>query len=355
MMAGEQTDFIFLKGNDALAVTINHKAILLFRLLENFDAASLDIDDHFKDYFIQHHLGRRLYFSIQNSAHIIYEAVKKTGKPASEINIADYGAGLGTLYLLGGMIGFKRMVYNDYLPDWKDTAVAISKALQIKVDGFVTGDIDAVTKFAVAENFLFDIIASRNVIEHIYSLDFFYEELYRHNPIAVIFSTTSANFHNPAMRLKHYLLHKKIEKEQYRPLRIKELQKLWPEITDKQLQQLADLTRGKANEDFTNAIDDYKNNKPLRPVKFLRSNTCICTYGYWCEHLLAKNEYSSIVRKAGYHIDFTAGYWDTHYESGLMNLLAKLLNKIILITGKQGILFSPFVNIIAYSTTANSR
>jgi hypothetical protein len=47
MMDGEQTDFIFLKGNDALAVTINHKAILLFRLLENFDAASLDIDDHF--------------------------------------------------------------------------------------------------------------------------------------------------------------------------------------------------------------------------------------------------------------------------------------------------------------------
>ena len=56
------------------------------------------------------------------------------------------------------MIGFKRMVYNDYLPDWKNTAVSISKALQIRVDGFVTGDIDAVTKFASAENFLFDII-----------------------------------------------------------------------------------------------------------------------------------------------------------------------------------------------------
>jgi 2-polyprenyl-3-methyl-5-hydroxy-6-metoxy-1,4-benzoquinol methylase len=347
-MAGEQTDFIFLQGDDSLAVAINNKAADLFRLLKNFDATSLEIESHFKEYFIEHHLGKRLYFSIQNSAHIIYHAVKKTGIKIEEISIVDYGAGLGTLYLLGGMMGFKRMVYNDYLPDWKDTAVTISKALQIKVDGFVTGDIDDVTRFALAENFVFNIIASRNVIEHIYSLDFFYEELYRHNPKAVIFSTTSANFHNPAMRLKHYLLHKKIEREQYRPLRIKELLKLWPDITDKQLQQLADITRGKAGKDFTDAVADYKNNKPVTPVQFLRSNTCICTYGYWCEHLLAKDEYENIISKAGYQMDFTAGYWDVHYPSALMNLLAKLLNKLINITGKQGILFSPFVNIIAY-------
>ena len=354
-MAGEQTDFIFLKGNGALAVAINQQAVELFTLLQNFDAASLDIDNHFKDYFIQHHLGRRLYFSIQNSAHIIYESVKKTGKEIPQISIADYGAGLGTLYLLAGMMSFKRVVYNDYLPDWKDTAVTISKALQIKIDGFVTGDIDAITKYAYVENFLFDIIASRNVIEHIYNLDFFYEEVHRHNPAAVIFSTTSANFHNPAMRLKHYLLHKKIEKEQYRPLRIKELQKMWPDIADRQLHQLADLTRGKAKKDFTDAVEAYKNNNQVTPVKFLRSNTCICTFGYWCEHLLAKSEYNSIIRKAGYCMNFTAGYWDTHYQSGVMNLLAKCLNKLILLTGKPGILFSPFVNIIAYPKTVNSR
>jgi hypothetical protein len=37
-----------------------------------------------------------------------------------------------------------------------------------------------------------------------------------------------------------------------------------------------------------------------------------------------------------------------------MNLLAKFLNKLIILTGKQGILFSPFVNIIAYSKTVNT-
>lgn len=353
-MAGKQPDFILLKGDDVLAIAVNQKAAELFTLLQNFDAASLVIDNHFKDYFIQYHLGKRLHFSIENSAHIIYQAVKKTGKGVAQINIADYGAGLGTLYLLAGMMGFKTVVYNDYLPDWKDAAITISKALKIKIDGFVTGDIDAVTKYAAEKSFLFDIIASRNVIEHIYSLDFFYGELLRHNPAAVIFSTTSANFHNPAMRLKHYLLHKKIEKKQYRPLRIKELQKIWLAITDKQTQELADLTRGKAKKDFTDAVEDYKNNKQVIPVKFLRSNTCICTFGYWCEHLLANNEYNAIISEAGYSMDFTAGYWDTNYQSDLMNLLAKFLNKLIILTGKQGILFSPFVNIIAYSKIVNT-
>ena len=354
-MAGSQIEAIFLKGNDALAMAINQQAAELFSRLQNFDAAELEIENHFKDYFIQHHLGRRLHFSVENSAHIIYESVIKTDKDLSQLCIVDYGAGLGTLYLLAGMMGFKRVVYNDYLPDWKDAAMAISRALQIKITDFVTGDIDDVTKYAVEENFLFDVIASRNVIEHIYSPDFFYEELYRHNPAAVIFSTTSANFHNPAMRLKHYLLHKKIEKEQYRPLRMKELQKLWPEISPDKLKELADLTRGKAKKDFTDAVDNYKNNKPVTPVKFLRSNTCICTFGYWCEHLLAKKEYGSIIQQAGYCMDFTAGYWDTNYQSGMMNVAAKLLNKLILFTGKQGILFSPFVNIIAYPKTVNDR
>jgi 2-polyprenyl-3-methyl-5-hydroxy-6-metoxy-1,4-benzoquinol methylase len=347
-MTEQESAITFLPGNDSLALLINNKANELFRLLQNFDAASLDIEDSFKDYFIQHHLGKRLFFSIQNSAHIIYQSVKKTGKLIEEINLVDYGAGLGTLYMLGGMLHFKRMVYNDYLPDWKNTAESVCKALHIDINGYVTGDIDAVLNYAATNEFTFDIIASRNVIEHIYSLSFFYEEVYRHNPAAVIFSTTSANYHNPAMRLKHYLLHKKIEKEQYLPHRKKEIQKEWPAITTQQLNELAALTRGKAMQDFSTAIEDYKNNRQISLVPFLRSNTCLSTNGYWCEHLLSKDEYNNIITKAGFTMDYSAGYWDTHYQSDVMNLLAKLLNQLIGLLGKKGYLLSPFVNVVAY-------
>ena len=339
---------IFLECKDPLAILINEKANELYILLQNFDGTTLPIQDGLKDYFINHHLGKRLFFSLQNSAHIIYESVKKAGKPINEINFVDYGAGLGTLYLLGGLLNFKRIVYNDYLPDWKDTAVLISKNLKISIGGYVTGDVDAVLKYANKEGFQFDIVASRNVIEHIYSLPFFYEELFKHNAAAVIFSTTSANYHNLAMRLKHYFLHKKIERTQYLPQRKIQLQKEWPAITSVQLNELSILTRGKGKDDFFNAIISYKNNQPISKVPYLRSNTCTADSGYWCEHLLAKNEYEQIITKAGFNVAYTSGYWDTHYNLFLMNILSKFLNQVIKIAGTKGILFAPFVNIIAY-------
>ncbi len=349
-MKAKSSDIHFLKEEDSLAILINKKASELFLTLQNFDASSLDIGDSFKEYFIQHHLGKRLFFSIQNSAHIIYQSVKKTGKKIEDISITDYGAGLGTLYMLAGMMNFKKIVYNDYLPDWRDTAASICNALKINIDGYITGDIDAVLNYGVSEGFVFDIIASRNVIEHIYSLPFFFEEIYLHNPTTVIFSTTSANFHNPAMRLKHYLLHKKIERTQYLPYRKKILQQEWPEITDKQLAQLGTITRGKAKKDFLTAIADYKNVRPVTVVPFLRSNTCLPDSGYWCEHLLPKSAYKTIINKAGFSMEYTAGYWDTNYASPLMNLLGKFLNNLIGLFGKKGYFFSPFVNIVAFES-----
>ncbi len=341
--------FTFLHQDGPLAVAINQKANILFSMLQNFDARPLDIQEGLKDYFIHHHLGSRLFFSIQNSAHIIYNAVTKTGKKISQLNMADYGAGLGTLYMLGGMMGFKRMVYNDYLPDWKNTAQSICTALHIHVDDYVTGDIDAILNYAANNNFVFDIIASRNVIEHIYDLPFFFKEVYKHNPNAVIFSTTSANYHNPAMRLKHYLLHKKIDKTQYQPIRKKAIEKEWPAVNVPDAKKLLKLTRGKALADFTRAIDDYRHGRRIAPVAYLRTNTCLPGTGLWCEHLLTKNEYKTIINNAGYQLDYSAGYWDTHYASALMNTLAKALNKAITVMGKKGFLLSPFVNIVAYN------
>ncbi len=341
----------FLQNEDPLGILINEKANELFRVLQNFDGTSLPIQEGLKDYFINHHLGNRLFFSIQNSAHIIYESVKISGKPINEINIIDYGAGLGTLYLLAGLLNFNRIIYNDYLPDWKETAVLICKNLGIPINGFITGDVDAVLKYAGNEGFLFDIVASRNVIEHIYSLPIFFTELYKHNEHVVIFSTTSANYHNPAMRLKHTLLHKKIERTQYLPQRKIQVQKEWPSIIPRQLNELSNLTRGKAKDDFIMAINNFKNNKPVAKVPYLRFNTCTADSGYWCEHLLTKNEYEEIITNTGFKIAYTAGYWDTHYKSFFMNYLGKFLNKLIKISGQKAILFSPFVNVVAHNNT----
>jgi 2-polyprenyl-3-methyl-5-hydroxy-6-metoxy-1,4-benzoquinol methylase len=341
---------IFLRGLDVLANEINTKANELFYVLQNFDAPEVNILTEHRDYFINHHLGPRLFFSLQNSAHIIYDAVKKSGKPVREIQFIDYGAGLGTLFMLAGMMGFKRIVYNDYLPDWQQTAQSICETLNIKMDGYVTGDIDSVMQHAAANGLQYDIIASRNVIEHIYNLPQFYTAIFRHNPKAVTYSTTTANYHNPAMNCYHIYIHQQTEKKYYRRQRSEEIKKLQPLFTGNQLAELTAKTRGKGQQDFIDAVNNISSNNPIKKDKSLRSNTCDCITGVWIEHLLTKKEHGDIIEAAGFKMQYTAGYWDTHYASGIKNKMAGIFNKIIALLGKEnGIVLSPFVNVVAYN------
>ncbi len=345
----KSVDNLFINKNDAFANSINAKANELYYNLINLDVEQLNTADLYKDYFSKHHLGRRLFFSLQSSAHIIYHSVNKTGKPVSEITFIDYGAGLGTLFMLAGKIGFKKTAYNDYFPDWHQPAKVLCNALQIKIDHFVEGGIDDVTAHAKSNNLKYDIIASRNVIEHIYSLPHFYKNIFEHNNKAVIFSTTTANFHNPVMRWYHYSIHRKGEKSFYRNQRIKEIQAMYPSISNDKLTELSELTRGKAQKDFTQAVTDFMTGKPVVKDKTLRTNTCDCITGVWNEHLLSKKDYEKIVTLSGFNLQYTPGFWDTNYKSPLMNFAAKIFNNLILLSGNSGKFFSPFVNVVAYN------
>ncbi|HMO62766.1 MAG TPA: hypothetical protein PKC39_12245 [Ferruginibacter sp.] len=346
----KQQAHLFLAASDELGLLVNNKANELYAALLQMDKSTVSARDEYHDYFRNHHLGNRLFFSIQNSAHILYDAILLSGKPVGSITAVDYGAGLGTLFMLGGMLGFKRFSYNDYFPEWKNIAVAVCKQLGIPVQDFITGGVKEVTAFAEAQHFTYDIVVSRNVIEHIYNLPEFYSSLYQHNPAAVIYSTTTANYHNPVMRWYHIYIHKKTEKQYYRQQRIDAIQKLQPQLGQAAVQQLAHITRGRAAADFAEAVNNFVQQKPIQPVPFLRSNVCDCTTGVWCEHLLTQKEYETIIHTAGYKMNYTAGYWDTHYASGIKNIAAKLLNrKIHLLGNKNGIFVSPFVNIVAYN------
>ena len=344
------TDENFISANDKLGILINTKAHQLFYALSNFNVATLDASDTYNDYFIQHHLGKRLFFSIQNSAHILYEGIKLCSKPIHELNAIDYGAGLGTLFMLGGMLGFKRIDYNDHLPEWQPTAETVCKLIGISITDFITGDINAVVNFADTNNFKYNLIVSRNAVEHIYSLPGFYSTIFNHNSKAITYSTTTANFYNPVMRLYHIYIHKKVERSYYYQQRKEEIKKMQPSMQESELNKLVNLTRGKGQQDFVDAVNNFVAGKPIEKVAYLRSNTCDCIIGVWSEHLLTKVEYASIINQSGFKIDFTAGYWDTHYSSAAMNSLAKIFNQLIKLMGKKnGVLLSPFVNIAAYN------
>lgn len=337
----------FIEPHDDTARLINDWANHLYQKLLVLDLTDTDIDEYGKYYFNNHHTGHRLFFSVQSSTDIIYNSVKLHNKKIEDTSFIDYGAGLGTLFLLAGLVGFKKTYFNDYFPQWAGYAKTICSKLDIEINDFISGDIDAVLEYAKTNKVTIDIVASRNVVEHIYNLRSFYTKLYQSNITALCYATTTANFHNPAMRLKHYFYHKKVERTLFKAQRKKFLIDQVPDINKTDLDNLVTLTRGRAFDDFTLTIASYYQQKPISPVEFLRTNTCDCITGVWAENLITRRNYFAIIETAGFTATYTAGFWDTNYKYKVVNLITRVLNRIIKIAGKKGYWFAPFVNITA--------
>src|SRR5688500_16731849 len=131
----------FLPQQDQLANLINEQASELHSKLTSLPVEELGLPDHCLYYFKTSHFNR-LFFSIETSAHLLYMSIRLQAKPVSGIVIMDYGAGVGTLYMLARMIGCKTVIYNDFLEEWRFSAYKIAGALQIDIDEYILGDID---------------------------------------------------------------------------------------------------------------------------------------------------------------------------------------------------------------------
>src|SRR5688500_9314795 len=131
----------FLPQKDRLSNLIQQQAAELHTRLKGVNADSLGLPYHCLHYYKGSH-ATRLFFSIETSAHLLYRSIPMTKKNVEDIVIMDYGAGVGTLYLLARMIGCRTVIYNDHLEDWKTSAQKIAEAIGIKIDEYITGDID---------------------------------------------------------------------------------------------------------------------------------------------------------------------------------------------------------------------
>ncbi|MET0298235.1 MAG: class I SAM-dependent methyltransferase [Flavitalea sp.] len=336
---------IFLPLNDELSKTIQKNAADLLSRLQTLPVETLGLPAHCLDYFQSSHF-KRLFFSIETSAHLLHRSITLSRKPVNEVVIMDYGAGVGTLYMLAKMIGCKTVVYNDHLEDWKTSALLIADALNIKIDEYIVGDIKDTLETLKQKNINCDIITSRNVIEHIYKLDEFYNAVAAYQPSAIVYSSTTANFHNPASHIKHILWHRKWEKY-FLPQRVELIRKQLPGLAETEVEKLAKATRGLALADFDNAVATYGKTKTLPDPSVHHSNTVETSSGVWFEHLIPFSTYRALISSKHYDLKFDAGFWDTHNTSKLKNILGKVLNPIVKATGVSGIRLAPFIYIVA--------
>jgi 2-polyprenyl-3-methyl-5-hydroxy-6-metoxy-1,4-benzoquinol methylase len=334
----------FLAQQDELADTINKNAQLLFQRLQSIRIEDLQLDSHYREYFKSSHY-KRLFFSIQTSAHLLYRAVRLAQKPFQEIIIMDYGAGIGTLFILAKMIGCRKVIYNDLLEDWKKSAEQILKAIGVVIDEYIVGDVEQTLAILAEKKITCNIIVSRNVIEHIYKLDVFYNLIHKFQPGAIVLSSTTANYYNPATHIQHILMHKRYE-EVFRQQRREIIQQNAPELSSEEVDKISTKTRGLGGDDLIRRINDYKESKKLQPEKNLHTNTCDPYNGVWAEHLLSFAKYRKLIGK-NFHISFEAGFWDTHYSHPFKNILSKMMNSLSRLNKNLAIALTPFIYVIA--------
>ena len=339
----------FINPIDELSQLLDKKAEELYLKMKEVDIQSLDIPDYCKYYLAASHLNR-LFFSIQTSAALLYKSLTKKNMPVEEITLMDYGAGVGTLFMLAKLIGCKTVIYNDHLPDWKQSAQKICQLLDIGIDEYVVGGIEDTFAVLKQKNYSCNIITSRNVVEHIYKLDEFYSTVYKNDPGALIYSSTTANYYNPASRIKHNLLHKKWEKiyrEKRRALIIGQ------GVEAKNAELLAGNTRGLALKEFEDAVTRYKEEGTVPFPADKRMNTCDPSNGVWAEHLLTMEEYRALVNPRQYRLSFEPGFWDTHYAKGWKNIMGYIMNSVGNMGKAIGMTTAPFIYVIAEPIVKN--
>ena len=336
----------FLPYTDELGSKINSAAADLFTKLQSLNVERLGMPEGCLHYFRGSHF-KRMFFSIETSAHLLYNSISSLKKELTEIAIMDYGAGVGTLYTLAKMIGCGKVVYNDHLQDWKESARLIAAGIGVEVDEYIVGDIDYTLNQLQEKKIELDIITSRNVLEHIYKLDHFFASIAQKQASAIIYSSTTANYNNPASRIKHWFLHNKVDRTYYIPARKKIIQSLFPELSSSKINSLALKTRGLAMDELNSALMAYKNSGYLISNPKIGSNTCDPENGVWAEHMISFNDYRELSNSNPYQVNFEPGFWDTHYTSSFMNFAGKILNKIIRLNRRWGIRVAPFIYIIA--------
>ncbi len=335
----------FIPHTDELGNLLQKKAEHLYQLMQTIQVEKLGLSEHGTVYFLGSHF-KRLFFSIQTSAHLLYNSIKLSNRKVEEVIIMDYGAGIGSLYLLAKMIGCKKVIYNDILEEWKQNALLIAAAIDIDVDEYLVGNIDDTLVELEVKNIKCDIITSRNVIEHIYQLDAYYLAIIKFQPQAIVYSSTTANFYNPAMNLQHVLHHTKTEKI-YRSLRFTFIQSTFPHLTAETVTKLAKWTQGYESSLLIKAVEDFEKIGQIPAKQYYYTNTCDYRYGVWAENLLPYSIHRQMIETSGYTSLIEPGFWDTHYQKGWLNLLGKLCNSIMGIHKSIGFLLAPFIYVVA--------
>lgn len=283
--------------------------------------------------------------SLFRYASIIEAALSQAEKPLADMVFIEYGGGTGFLSLLAKRMRIGTVIYNDiYDVSCKD-AKEIARILGCPADHYVQGNIDDLVAFCDEYKLKCDTVGSNDVLEHIYDIDDFCSKLHllSHEGTTMVHASGANMFFYPYVKS---VTKKQIEVEgsdrrkqwghkerdcllAYSKERKRIIAQYAPSLSDDEIEQLANVTRGLMGGDIIRAADRYvQNNQLPRPIEH-PTNTCDPYTGNWAEHLI--NPYYLVETLAfnAFDAEVLPLYHNEASGSFIKNLAAKLLNSVI--------------------------
>ena len=313
--------------------------------------------------YLGHLLEHRRYF-VKIYARVLDIAARHGRKDLSRSTLLDYGAGNGLLGLFAKHCGIGKVYINDIDPVFTEASQSLAAILDIRIDGFITGDTDKVC--SVLANDPPDLICGTDVIEHIYDLPAFLRQIRSLNPSILTVFTTAANAANPIKKKKIIQLQLQDENKGSNPMdsalagekphpsflsmRRLIIRSAAPELNTENVDKLALITRGLKEKDIREAVSRllHEGKTPIPPVH--PTNTCNPETGSWTERLLTKEEYNSLYVRAGFDLTMYNGFYDTCKMSIPKNIINQILNIGVRMVGRK---IAPYIILVGNSTVFN--
>lgn len=322
--------------------------------VDRLDIDALDISDYNKKYLTtqRSEMPARLFSYV----FCLLNALRDIKKPLSEIRLVDYGGGAGMQSLLAHEAGIGKVVYCDIYDVSCHDAKVIGKALHNEAEAYVEGDIHQLIDYLKMNVMDVDVMASNDVIEHIYDIDEYLRRLadvpgpdFRASLVttANIFNKRNSNklmkmqYARENEDLGDYFGHKERDaRTAYISIRRAMISEHSPELDDQVVEKLAKLTRGMRKEHIVQAVDNYEANGHM-PVELEHpTNTCDPFTGNWCEHLMNPFELVDSVKRVGLSASLLPGYY--HQGNSIIARFVRAgANALIRLQGVRGLWLSP--------------
>jgi hypothetical protein len=358
-------DYARLPARADLCEDIDSAAGRLQTRLRALDLQALDVSDYTKRYFGKY--LKHLTTGLQLHCYLLALALARTPEPTERSVLIDYGGGSGLLSLIAKELGAGMVVYTDIYDVSCHDARALARALGIEADHYVLGDLPDVIAYLQQGGLAATAIASYDVIEHVYDIDAFFEELSRISSGALtVVMASGANGANPFIRRRLVRTHKELEyrdrreewghkqRDTLRSYSSIRREMIRARLHDRghrpgasELDLLTANTRGMRESDIHRAVDGYVETGAYPAVPNHPSNTCDPYTGNWGEHIMDPQHLAGILRRAGFAAEVLSGFYGRSTRRH-RRYLGRVLNLGIRALGPDGLPIAKFFTIYAH-------